>query len=516
MMTLPGQINQALQSSEASRTTQTEKKANRTVASGFDALFSTVASAPHLNLALQKHPEQGNDSVHKACNAPDDKQIPSHKAISKTAHNTEEAPASQEKETTVKDTDKANNAAAPEQTNAQTTQAGANDTSASVVSSPQTAAEQMVVVSNNAVSTSQNAQPGVQTDSQSSSAMPTQNASTAAQPALDKIIALLNGVTPAESSVLTDQTQAVNVAALKTGAGTQNNEKLVTALSELQKSTDQTSPLLEAQVASAVKEASTPLPQTTVSRPEVQTSVLEQAVARSVTQPAEPQAVTKLPDTRTDALFKELVGAIKLAVVSGPQSQQTSSFTMGFGANNDSSSMMDQGIPKQSDSNFSLLVNRDATPTIGMPGNGTIATSRAELPSESMVSAPRSLENLDAMAGKASITRDGNQLLVTLKPEGLGKLDINVSLEKGLLNAQIQVSDPAVKHLIENNLQQIMNALAHEGLTVDGFSVSLRYGQTNDGNGQGMNGFMKPSESNFVNTTVARPYDQNSMISIFV
>jgi flagellar hook-length control protein FliK len=79
-----------------------------------------------------------------------------------------------------------------------------------------------------------------------------------------------------------------------------------------------------------------------------------------------------------------------------------------------------------------------------------------------------------------SIVRDGNRLAVKLEPEGLGKLDINISLEKGMVNAQIQVSDEATRTLIENNMQQMVHALLSEGLSVGGFSVAMDNRMTGD------------------------------------
>jgi len=83
--------------------------------------------------------------------------------------------------------------------------------------------------------------------------------------------------------------------------------------------------------------------------------------------------------------------------------------------------------------------------------------------------------------GATAIIKDGTRLAVKLEPEGLGKLDINVSLEKGMVNAQIHVSDAATKVLIENNMQHIVNSLLNEGLSVSGFSVGMEGHAFRDG-----------------------------------
>ncbi len=69
-----------------------------------------------------------------------------------------------------------------------------------------------------------------------------------------------------------------------------------------------------------------------------------------------------------------------------------------------------------------------------------------------------------------------------------GKPIFNLSLDQGVVNAQIQVSDPAARNLLENNMQQIINTLMHEGVAVGGFSVSLKQGETGETNDQSLHG----------------------------
>jgi len=75
-----------------------------------------------------------------------------------------------------------------------------------------------------------------------------------------------------------------------------------------------------------------------------------------------------------------------------------------------------------------------------------------------------------------SIIRDGNRLAVKLEPEGLGKLNIDLSLDRGTVHAHIQVADDATRNVIQDNMQQIVESLMKEGLSVGGFSVSLNNG----------------------------------------
>lgn len=80
---------------------------------------------------------------------------------------------------------------------------------------------------------------------------------------------------------------------------------------------------------------------------------------------------------------------------------------------------------------------------------------------------------------------DDTSLRVSAEPPGIGKLDIELVLHKGLINGQINVFDTVGKEAIERNLYGIVNMLIKDGLSIGGLSVFLR-----DGRGQedgGMN-----------------------------
>ncbi len=72
------------------------------------------------------------------------------------------------------------------------------------------------------------------------------------------------------------------------------------------------------------------------------------------------------------------------------------------------------------------------------------------------------------------VAKAGNRLEVSIEHGNLGKLNIDLSLEKGTLNVHINTSDKAVRELIENNIQHIVDSLAKEGVSIGGFSVSLK------------------------------------------
>jgi len=120
---------------------------------------------------------------------------------------------------------------------------------------------------------------------------------------------------------------------------------------------------------------------------------------------------------------------------------------------------------------------------------------------------------------KVSIVRNGNRLAVQFEPDGLGKLDIDLRLDKGIVNAQIRVSDESTRSLIEGNMRQIMDGLMKEGLSVGGLSVALRENgsgdrQNNGWNGEGQNAqnANEPSPAG----EVTRSLTARGLINIFV
>ena len=83
------------------------------------------------------------------------------------------------------------------------------------------------------------------------------------------------------------------------------------------------------------------------------------------------------------------------------------------------------------------------------------------------------------------VKNSNSSLELTLQPEGLGKLHLEVNLDRGVVSAHISAPDQATRATIERNMQGIMAELQKEGINVGGFSVDVR---SNDGNGAASQG----------------------------
>lgn len=90
-------------------------------------------------------------------------------------------------------------------------------------------------------------------------------------------------------------------------------------------------------------------------------------------------------------------------------------------------------------------------------------------------------EILGRIVENARIILDGSksEMVMQLKPESLGKLSLKVVAEHGIVTARFMVENMQVKQIIETNMQVLKDALEKQGLSVEGFSVSVGQEQQN-------------------------------------
>lgn len=72
------------------------------------------------------------------------------------------------------------------------------------------------------------------------------------------------------------------------------------------------------------------------------------------------------------------------------------------------------------------------------------------------------------------VIKGNSKMGVSVEHENFGKLNISLNLEKGMVNVHINASDHAVREIIENNIQHIIDSLNKDGVSVGEFSVGLR------------------------------------------
>jgi hypothetical protein len=72
------------------------------------------------------------------------------------------------------------------------------------------------------------------------------------------------------------------------------------------------------------------------------------------------------------------------------------------------------------------------------------------------------------------VIKGHSKIGVNVEHDVLGKLNININMDKGVLNVHINTSEKVTREFIENNIQHIVDSLAKDGVSVGGFSVGLR------------------------------------------
>lgn len=72
------------------------------------------------------------------------------------------------------------------------------------------------------------------------------------------------------------------------------------------------------------------------------------------------------------------------------------------------------------------------------------------------------------------IVREGHsEMIMKLEPESLGKLNLKIVVEKGLITAKFIAESQQVKEVLESSFGQLKDALQEKGIAVQNFSVSV-------------------------------------------
>ncbi len=110
-------------------------------------------------------------------------------------------------------------------------------------------------------------------------------------------------------------------------------------------------------------------------------------------------------------------------------------------------------------------------------------TIKSAQPMEHMASRVRLAQNimsqvLDGTKLNINPTENGQQIILRLRPEELGNVDLKLSVEKGILMAEFNVESQVVKETLESNMSDLKQALAEKGYNIEGMQVSVGQEQT--------------------------------------
>ena len=82
----------------------------------------------------------------------------------------------------------------------------------------------------------------------------------------------------------------------------------------------------------------------------------------------------------------------------------------------------------------------------------------------------------------AQIARGDWKVELELKPHDMGRIEIQLHMNKGELEASFQASNPATRELIADGLSKLKEALAQSGMEVAGLNVNVGQNSQNGGN----------------------------------
>jgi hypothetical protein len=78
-----------------------------------------------------------------------------------------------------------------------------------------------------------------------------------------------------------------------------------------------------------------------------------------------------------------------------------------------------------------------------------------------------------AMNARVIIGDDKSEMVMSLKPDNLGKLSLKVVSENGIIKAEFIAESQQVKEILESNMQLLKDSLDGQGIPLEGFSVSV-------------------------------------------
>lgn len=81
---------------------------------------------------------------------------------------------------------------------------------------------------------------------------------------------------------------------------------------------------------------------------------------------------------------------------------------------------------------------------------------------------------------KVIVGQDKSEMIIHLKPDHLGKLELKVVTEQGIVAAKFIAESHQVKEIIETNMQLLKDSLEKQGLSID--NVSVQVGQEKQSN----------------------------------
>ncbi|HEY9059828.1 MAG TPA: flagellar hook-length control protein FliK [Pseudobacteroides sp.] len=85
---------------------------------------------------------------------------------------------------------------------------------------------------------------------------------------------------------------------------------------------------------------------------------------------------------------------------------------------------------------------------------------------------------------KVVFNGDKSEMVISMRPENLGKLSLKVVTEHGIITAKFIAESQQVKEVLESNMQLLKDTLEKQGISIQGFSVSVDSNPSREFSGQ--------------------------------
>lgn len=94
----------------------------------------------------------------------------------------------------------------------------------------------------------------------------------------------------------------------------------------------------------------------------------------------------------------------------------------------------------------------------------------------------RSTEVVNQVVEKAKVIlgQDKSEMVIQLKPDHLGRLELKVVTEQGIVAAKFVAENQKVKEIIESNMQLLKDSLEKQGIAIDSVSVQVGHDKKGD------------------------------------
>lgn len=140
-------------------------------------------------------------------------------------------------------------------------------------------------------------------------------------------------------------------------------------------------------------------------------------------------------------------------------------------AGSETSSMASRGVEAESAAKNSNNIQFEAVSNLTVQR----ATGQAEPDKTRNIIPVTNKEIVEQVVEKAKVVLSGDksEMVIDLKPEHLGKLELKIVTERGMVVAKFVAENEQVKAALESNMNMLKESLEKQGFLVEGFSVTV-------------------------------------------